>query len=370
MKYYLYLLVFFLFTSCGGPEKFFTDGNYEKAYKKALKDIQSGKKDRTLNTILNKSMIELIEEATYNSEALLRSDVVEDWEEAYKTNEELLSLYYKGKRYLDSSIDIDMQLIEENNDLLKEDIVLAYIALGDSSMEAYIEYNDKQAAQKAYHMFTSASKYNATKYENNLRNKLEEALFAGTVFINVTVDVWDRAYKYEIERQFEDLEDNDELFYEVTFDEFNDNTDCQLDILFSRLNVNVTDQTRSETYREEVQEGYEEKIDTSGNRTRVPILKEVTGEVRITEEIRLYTWDIRVDGEDKSNYCDFRYNQFQVAQEAVITNYQTLGDARAIPESFRNAGTQTFSNNDERRLIDELIDQAFDEIERYYFDND
>lgn len=368
MKHCLYLLILFTLLSCGGgPEKFFSDGNYEKAYKKALKDIQSGKKDRTLKTILNNSMAELIAEANNESAALLRSDVVEDWDEAYTVNEELLSLYYEGQRYLDSDLDIGIQIIENNNDQLKEDIVTAYVELGDRNMEEYSANRNKQAAQQAYFMYEGASQYADSFSELNLRKKLEDALIAGTVFIDVTVDVWDIGYKYEIERQFEDLEDNDERFYEVTFDEYNENTDCQLEIEFARLNVNVNTQTRTETYRQEVEDGFETQVDTSGNRIRVPIVKEVTGEVRFTDEIRLYTWNIRVDSNDRNNYCDFRYNQFQISQEAVITNYQTQGDTRAIPDTFRNTRTQTFSNSDERRLIDDLIDQSYDEIERYYF---
>ena len=368
MKYYLYLLTISALVSCAkGPEKFYSKGNYEKAYEKALKDIQSGEKDRTLNTILNNSMVELIAEANNKSEALLRSDVVEDWEEAYQVNEKVLSLYYDGKRYLDGKIDDDIQYIENNNEGLKDDIVSAYIGLGDRSMGVYDETANKQSAQEAYLMYEAASKYNTVLSENNLRNKLEEALIAGTIFIDVSVGVWDIGYKYEIERQFEELEDHDNLFYQVTFDEFNANTDCRLDIEFARLNVSTNSQTRTEAYSEQVLDGYSSEVDTTGATIRVPKYTQVTAEVRVTDETRLYTWNIRVDVDDRNNYCDFRDNQFQVSQEAVVTNYQTQGDERAIPDTFRNNTVQTFSNNDERRLINDLIDQSFYDIERYYF---
>ncbi len=368
MKQYLYLLISIVLISCGGgPEKLFSDGNYEKAYKKALKDIKSGEKNRTLDAILNNSMMELIAEANNETEALLRSDVVEDWEEAYQLNEELLSLYYDGKRYLDSNLNGDIQQIEFNNSQLKEDIVSAFVGLGDRSMEEYGVTRNKQSAQEAYLLYQSAAEYNTVLTDNNLRNKLEEALIAGTVFIDVSVGVWDIGYKYEIERKFEELEDNDDLFYEVTFDQFNANTDCRLDIEFARLNVSTNSQTRTERFSEQVLDGYDTKIDTTGARVRVPKYTQVTAEVRITDEIRLYTWNIRVDVDDRSNYCDFRDNQFQVSQEVVVTNYQTQGDDRAIPDTFSNNTAQTFSNNDERRLINDLIDQSLYDIERYYF---
>lgn len=367
MKKITYIVICLLMVACASPKKHFSDGNYKKAYTSALKDLKSGKKDRSLKSILNNSLARMIEDDNSETQSLLRSDLIEDWEEAYGMTDDLIELYDEGRRYTDSKYESIMQSKRENNNILKDDIINSYVEMGDMNMEVYGERGEKQAAQEAYYMYREALKYDHPMGMDDVRDKLDIALLEGTIVVDVTIDTWDVRYSRDIERQFDDLEDNDKLFYEVVFDSRSQDIDCQLEIDFARLDIDVRDQSRTEDYTEQIEDGYRNEVDTSGNTTRIPIYKEVTAVVTLTEETRTYTWDIRVRADNGRGDCNYRNNQFRVSLQAVITNYETRGDSRALPSSYRNSSNETFSSSDERNLIEDLIKEAFDDIERYYF---
>jgi len=363
--FYISLCLFLI--ACASPKKHFSDGNYKKAYTSALKDLKSGKKDRSLKSIFNKSLSRLIEEDNMETQSLLRSDLIEDWEEAFSMTDELIGLYDDGRRYTDSKYESVIQSKRENNNMLKEDIISSYVEMGDMNMDVYSERGDKRAAQEAYYMYEGALKYDHPMGMQDVHDKSEAALIEGTIAIDVTIDTWDIRYERDIERRFEDLEDNDKLFYAVTFENWMEESDCQLEIDFAKLDIDINDQSRTENYTEQIEDGYRTEVDTSGNTTRIPIYKEVNATVTFVEEIRNYSWDIRVRADNGSGYCDFRSSQFRVTQQAIISNYDTSGDRRAIPDAYKNDSNDRFTSSDERNLIEDLIDEAFDDIERYYF---
>ena len=364
----IYIIFFcFLVVACGSPKKYYSDGNYKKAYSAALKDLKSGKKDRSLKTILHNSLNEMIEDNNSERTALLRSDLIEDWEEAYDITDELIELYNEGSRYADSKYESTMLSLETDNNILKDDIISSYVELGDMNMEGYTEQGDKRQAQEAYYMYNSALKYDHPMGMSDTRIKADNALLAGTIVIDITVDSWDARYNWDIERAFKEFEDNDELFYEISFDSWSQETDCQLDVGFSSLDKDIRQQSRIESFVEEIEDGYRDQVDTSGNTTRVPIYREVRGQVTIIEETFIYNWDIRVRANNGNGYCDFRNNQFNVSRQVIIANYETSGDQRAIPNEYSNTSNQTFTTSDERNLIEDLIEESFDTIERYYF---
>jgi hypothetical protein len=368
MRVIYVVLLSLLIIACGSPKKYYSNGNYNKAYSAALKDLKSGKKERALKSILNNSLNEMIEENKSERVALLRSDIIEDWEQAYIDTEALIDLYYEGNRYIDPQYSSIMKTVETENDVLRDNIIDSYVELGDVSMGVYSERGDKRQAQEAYVMYNSALRYNQSTGTGDIRIKADEALLAGTVSIDITLDTWDAKYKWDIERAFRQLEDNDELFYDIRFDNWSQKTDCQLEIEFSSLDKDIRQQSRTENYIEEIEDGYRNEVDTSGNTTRVPIYREVSGQVNIIDETITFNWDIRVMADNGIGYCDWSDNRFSVSRRIVITNYETYGDERAIPRDYRNNLTnQTFTTSDERNLIEELIEESYDTIERYYF---
>jgi hypothetical protein len=364
----LYSIFFCLvIIACGSPKKFYSKGNYEKAYTSALKELKSGKKDRSLKTILDNSLSEMIQDNKSHRASLLRSDIIEDWEEAYDMTYNLVELYNEGSRYIDTEYDVAMQDLQSDNNLLKGDILNSYVEMGDMNMNLYSERGDKRQAQEAYFMYNSALKYNHPVSIMDLRSRAEKALNAGTIFVDVIVDSWDARYSWDIEREFKNLEDNDELFYEISFDNWSQETDCQLEIDFSSLDKNIRQASRTENFVEEIEDGYRDQVDTSGNITRVPIYREVSGQLTIIEEIIDYNWDMRVRANNGNGYCDFRNNQFRVSRQVTVINYETTGDERAIPREYNANSNQSFTTSDERNLIEDLIEESFDIIEQNYF---
>ena len=367
MRAICFLLFCLCIVSCGSPKKYYSKGNYKKAYTSALKELKSGKKDRSLKSILNNSLNEMIEENKAERTALLRSDLIEDWEEAYKSTDDLIDLYYDGNRYADIKYKPTVLSLETENSILKDDIISNYVELGDISMDVYAESGDKRHAQEAYLMYNSALKYDQSMAIGDVKRKAEYALAEGTIIVDVTVDSWDARYNWDIERIYKEIEDNNELFYEISFDKWNQESDCQLEIEFASLDKDIREQRRIENFVEQIQDGYRDQVDTSGNTTRVPVYREVSGQVTIIEQTITFDWDIRVRADNGSGYCDFSSNLFNVSRQIIIANYETSGDERAIPNEYNNNSNQSFTTSDERNVIEDLIEESFDTIERYYF---
>jgi len=368
MKFKLFFFtILVIVISCASPLHSYKKGNYEKAFSSALKKIKSGKKERQLKSILNKSFEKLIEEDELSYNDLMLSDMLEDWEEAYTGRDKLIQMYDEGERYLDNDYDKPIQKARKDNVELEHNIVHNYIDLGDMNMEVYTESGDKYAAQEAYYAYRSARNYGYSDRIEGLELRQDEALIGGTIIIVIDVDTWASEYSWKIENRFNNIENYSKLFQEILHNEYVTNADCRIEIEFSILNITSNEQRNNQTYNDEIQDGYTTVVDTSGNSTNEPKYIQVSGQVTTIEETRTYSWDIRVDVDRGSSYCKFSDRSYNVSDQVVISQYEISGDERAIPSQDRNQRATEFSYSDEDRLVEALIERAYDNIVSDYF---
>ncbi len=363
-KYLLYIICVVLF-SCASPQKHFQKGNYEKAFTESLKELNKGKKDRKLKTILVKSFNELIKENRAGAERLVSSNQIEDWEVAFNRNENLLDKYDQSSVYLNDSFDPTIEIINNENDYLLKEITNGYMNFGIESMAIYNETGDKLAAQDAFNMYTKVASYNGNSPQ--LNQLIKEAYEAGVINILVSARSWESRYDWDIDRRFDNLEDESQDFYNIVYERNYENIDCELNIDFGVLDINRQDRIQSENYEERIETGYRTEVDTSGRETRIPIYETVTARVDIIEENYEFVWDVRVDSDRYSNFCDFRNSTFSVNEIVVIENYDWQGDERAVPSRYRNRSRNEISRRDEEEIIEDLIQEAYREIRRQYF---
>jgi len=263
MKKYFQLLALIVFiAACRSPQKSFDKGNYEKAYKAALKSIKKGKKSRKDKTILNKSFNELVKLKSDKAQTHLYSDMIEDWEVAYAEYGELLDLYYSGKVYLDSDFDRQMASIETATDSLGGDIAENYYELGKMSMEGYDDTYNKGYAQEAYAYYSKTLAYDNEYAE--IDSLLDDAYNKGVILILVEADSpFDRSYSWEIDRRFSDIERESSGFNQIVYERMIE-ADCVLEIDFSSLDRDIRESRSVESFQERIEDGYETKVDTAG----------------------------------------------------------------------------------------------------------
>lgn len=354
--------------SCASPQKHFNKGDYHKAYKEALKDLQKGSKDRKLKTLLNKSFNELLKANRTEVESLLTSNHIEDWEEAFYNNQNLIDQYEQADQYLDKSYDSTIELVENENKKLLDDMVLSYREFGDEQMEIFRENGNKLAAQDAYTMYSKVKSLDPLG-SKDLDPLLDEAFEGGVIVVLVSANTWESRYDWDVDRIFKDIERESDGFYQVQYETNVPDADCIINVEFGRLDIDRRDRRRTESYSERVENGYRVEKDTTGRETRIPIYENVEAEVQIIEENYNFRWDVRSNVSQYSNYCDFSLSvrSFEAQDDISIENYEWRGDERAVPNRYRISRRNEISSRDEEDLIEDLIREVFSDIRRYYF---
>ncbi len=357
------LIIISLFVSCASPQKSYKKGNYEKAYSSALKSLNKGDKDRKLKTILNKSFDKLYEQHMGEVDKLAASGYIEDWEESYLNMEQLIAYYNDGKKYLDNDVDPSMTSVMEQAESLREDLALGFYDLGTEKMASYERVEDKITAQEAHVFYLKALDYGYR--EKNIMAEIDDAYAAAIITINVEAFArYDRDFQWEIDRKFDDLENESENYLKITYDGMRMSADCNMEIEFSDFRRYVQESSTTRSFSERVEDGYETQVDTSGRTTRVPIYVTVTGQVDIISEEYTYEWEAYVNTYGDSRYCNFNDRRFRETERLVNERYRTSGDRRAIPNEYLN---DRVDNINEERIAEDLIDDIYDEIRRYYF---
>jgi len=315
---------------------------------------------------LNKSFNELIKKYQNENADLLNSSLIEDWEEAYFNNNDLLDRYSEGWQYLDQSYNTIINKIESENKLLKEDISKNYYELGKESMLAFEETGDKRQAQDAYYMFSKVGEYSIGNEYGDLNILVDRALMAGTVNILVEAESWEVGVGWEIDQRFDDIErvkTND--FVNIYFERSVENLDCRIELDFARLDVDRRARNTTENFSEEIIDGYQTVVDTSGVSRQQPIYKTVNGSVGIEIIERTYRWSARATIDRFNNQCDFRNQTFDAVIRDEAERYDLSGDERAIPDRFKVRNGEF--RNDEDEIIESLIDDIYLQFKRYYF---
>jgi len=362
--YCFYILILIIPFACSSPQKSFDKGNYEKAYKGALKEFKKGKRSRKAKTLMNKSFEELIKEKSNEAEKYLASDVIEDWEVAYREYDDLLDLYYDGKAYLDQSYVNRMQKMEDSTNELQSDIALNYHDLGQMSMHEYEDTYSKLAAQDAFRYFEKTKAYDADFEDIDM--KLRDAYDKAVVVMLVEADApFEVSYSWEIDQRFSDIENESRDFYLLRYERNLTSVDCVMEIDFASLDVSRRESSNSETFSREIEDGYDTKVDTSGNTTRIPRYRTIRGTVTTIAENLNYRWRVAVNIQGDREYCDFDNRYFDAEELIVNERYELSGDREAIPDRYKQRPDNRTVREDD--VAEELIDELYRDIVRYYF---
>lgn len=360
------ILIVCLF-SCASPQKSFKKGNYEKSFSSALKNLRKGNKDRKDKQYLNKSFNELLKKYQSDTQDLLSSDFIEDFEEAYKNGKNIIGTYNLADEYLDNEFAGAMENVGIENDKLLDEIVSNYYSLANEYMAAYNETKDKSNAREAYRSYQKVESYDSNKY-SELNQSMEDALNAGTIHVIVEVDSWELSKGWMVDQRFNDLERRTgNEFVQVYFEEDIEEPDCLLEVDFGSLDIDERSDRKRERFSERVVDYYETTTDTSGVKTEKPVYEIIEGEVNIYEIERRYTWSARVRVKGFTNSCDFNNKTFDATISDSRIEYETSGDERAIPNEYKKDGTDFRLS--EREVAEDLIDEIYDDFKRYYFRN-
>ncbi len=348
--------------ACSSPSKLYDKGNYQKAFTKALSELEKGKKNRENKKIINDAFDKIMNEDEEEIIALKNGNL-EDQEKAYNQYGNIFKSYNSAKKYLGNDIDIRVEKLKNDRNILGDKLANDYASVAKRNLNEAIDKNNKLLAQTAYYQFDKAIYY-AEQENKELSNLQQDALDLGVVHYLITKRSINFDLSWEIDRVFEDVEkDVKNIFTKVSYDKSSENTDCIIDLVFSDFEQFDRTRTDRRDFEEEVITGYQTQVDTSGTTTEIPIYERVTGSVRIDEVTRTSELELRLDIYSNNGNCQIRRQRFDASFDENLEFYTAYGDERAIPARFRNTRNQDFENPN--RVAEDLLD----EIYRDFLDN-
>ena len=346
--------------ACATSDRLYEKGKYAAAIKKAVSEIEDnnhvGKEKRMLNKAYKaeaevvKSEVKELQSKGLTEEKTLRQSI-----KAWKKFMDLdaLSAIYLTDENLITSREAKTRLVETENALYE-----VYIAQAVDHMQAFESSGQKLAARRSYESFRKAKNIKFEKDEFPLED-METMLFYAIERVNVVIDIFEnevqQEFKYNLDRQ-----QTYQIFY---IDENKDKTDCQINIdcLFFDIDDEKTD--RTETFREQVQDGYTTSTDTAGNVTETPkyiIVEALVTETKITREAE---WRIDFEVRDISGSCTLRSDSFRPQRKYELITMSYQGDKRALPSNYENDPFQDDlpDESDIKEEMAEMILQYFED---------
>ncbi len=364
-KSLMLVFVFLLLTDCGTPKKSLQNNNYNKAFKQALRQLERGKSVRENKAVLSKSLGKILKEKDKEKERLLLSDDIDQRDRALAINGDQQDKILSASFYLGDAYQAEQNLLEKEASELEQHLSSDFYHRGREQLEAFYQSEDKELAQSAYFDFKKSGSYGAPFAD--VDSLAEVCYQLGLIVYTVEADApFDISYQWEIDREFEDIEDYDDTFLKIYY-ERNDapDADCHLEIEFGNFRVDTDRRTFTEDFSESVQTGTTTTTNDNGDVIEVPVYKTVEGRVVIQEITKTATYDLRVDIRSYSQNCDLRSNRFSERLRSQTEETQLEGDSRAIPSRYKGRREDNPMRDDE--MAEELIRRLYREVVRYYF---
>ncbi len=358
------LLTIVLITSCASPQKILNNGNYEKAYKLALKELKKGKSMTKNRSVVSESLEQIMNEVMSESNALKNSYELADVELAIKKYDGLLAKIEESKVYLRDKFEMEGELLKSEQTELVNMVGKEYFAVGSELYDEAIGKGDKLLGQDAYLNLAKAYEYNHD--HPDLESLLEESLeFARVIYLIEARAPFDITYNWEIDRVFDDLEDINDIFKVFIYEDNvqSGKVDCEIDIRFDNIDFGIQERNDERTYKEEIVTGIEEITNSDGTITKKDITEIVEAYV-LTKEIRkIAEWRLRLDVRSFGNNCTISDRGFQESIVAAIQDVQVSGDERALPNGIRVGQDGRLPSDDE--MAEELLEILYEQVEDY-----
>jgi len=191
------------------------------------------------------------------------------------------------------------------------------------------------------------AKYQRTEGKKSLLDKLEE-----------TAVLFSRWFKEKIENDIKDE------FKVISYNKLLDEVDCIINLEFSDFDQDENVRSSNRSFSERVITGYNSEVDTSGNKTDVPIYETVEGTVRTNRVTRRSELELRVTVNGDRDDCKIQSRRLDEDFEEELEFYEIYGDERAIPSRFTRRNNDQFQDPDD--VLEDLIDNLYRDFRRLF----
>jgi hypothetical protein len=339
-----------------------TKGDYEKTYELALKEFQIGLANQQTRSILAQSMQYFFDDYRIKADSLLQSDSANDWQTVLNVNNKLYQYHLESSPYLDHEFDEALFSVTDEAVIINENLFQYYFDKGQNALQQFENSGLKRYAQNAYYSFIKAKNYNPPQPEE-INSLIRSAAAKGTVNYLIESNTRSiRSFSWEIDRMFDDLE-GQSTFLNVSYEGIMPNADCSITLNFDDPDIDISDDVDRRRFEEEIVVDYEVEVDTSGNETKTPIHETVEGIVETTTLTKTIRLEVHIDVYSKTRNCDVDDESFYASATTSKSTYKLSGDERAIPSRYKNRSDGEFEDEDD--IIEDLLEELYEEVADY-----
>ena len=338
-------------------------GNYEKAFKKALHQMENQKSDKSTRQVLKLALGEIVEEKMAKYEQFEKGTSPKEWDKAIKIGDDIKTKIGQASAYLEQPHTETYQRLVSEKETLHERSYAYYEALGYDYLQQFADTELKAHAQDACLSFEKAKRYipSRTALDSLIDYTEENGIYYYTVSADASFEILSN---WVINQRFDDVEGYSSRFRKISYNNFG-NGDCHIDVDFGLLSDRIREIRSTNNYSQQIQDGYETQTDTSGLVTQVPIYITIEGQVEEIQETMEMDWTASVSIRSYSNSCNLFGTSFSARASQTIQRYELSGDERAIPAQYKTIGFDPKFDEDDMK--EELIDDIYNQFVSSYF---
>lgn len=359
----------FLLTACQSMQKLYEAGEYPKAYKAALKQLQDDPDDSQALVILENSLQQILSEDELEIMNFRQQQTTSAWKSALSVIEEDQENIdaaepYLGDRFLEEKVALSSTAAG-----IREDLYYHLLSGGKGKLQEAVAANNAALAQRAYHELRSAQSYSEPEFEevDQLPQLIQSAEEAGVVYYQVELNKGNNiGLGADIERRFSDLEDHSSQFQQIELVFIANGGDCAIDIDFGSFATRIEEQVETDKYEKEVVISYDQEVDSLGVVTQIPVYETVFAEVQTVTSRKIANWTVDVDVDAQTNNCQHLSSRYSEELVSETAHYRTSGDLRALPVEYQ-AADELKQHTDDDDMAAELLDRFYSQICADYF---
>lgn len=361
-SHYLLFILIITIASCKSAQEKYNDQNYKGAFDEALGDLKKGK-DKSKNlTIIKKSLRQIVAQYKQLQTKLSNADIADKVPLA-DANIDLLDRMDKVSEFLVRDTFYRYSILQNENISLTNEVGNYFKNDAIDLIEESKSTKRKQPAQDGYYLVVKAEKYLGPK--NELKNLKLEAEKYGTIVTNISVDYWMNDFdSWEVNNRFDDLENTSTLFEKTLYNKniTRNELDCDIEVEIQGINFRETNDSDYRNFTDKIIDRYEVKIDSNGNRTELPIYKEIQGRVEIISKKITASSNTSLDINRITSDCPYSSTYWTEDVNTIIEEYRLSGDQRAIPDQYKTNTNSTLKSRD--RIAEELLEKIYDRVRR------
>lgn len=332
------LLLLLVTTSCLSPTEYLEIQEYDKAIRKATRQLINGKRIAENASVITEAYKQKIEWEIQKAETIRHEGEVKDWIKLRKHQYRVLEDIGESNKLLKGRLTGSFDRLCRYKEGLDYQIVRHFQGKGDSLYAAHVKTGNKYLSRRAYYNFRDSQENGGDAFFPDLDQDLEDAHKGGIVYYRSTIPI-----------------SSSNIFLKPLPRDADFRADCSIRGNRGYVRIHRHEQKDRDRVSREIKVRERSERDTSGNIRYIPVYEEVsatviTTTITISAEITAHRYVSDLTGQ-----CPLRSEWKDFDDSEQYEKVEWSGDRRAFAHGPPGSGDNCCKESSiERELRDDL----------------